>query len=342
MELKVIDVKNQEKGKIKVPVQFDEEVRPDLIKRAVLAIQSHARQAYGAKPDAGLRASADLSRRRRAYRGSYGFGISRVPRKILLRRGTRMYWVGAEIPGTVGGRRAHPPKSEKIWAEKLNVNENRKAIRSAMAATLDKTLVEARGHKVPENYPFVMDDDFEKITKTKELKESLLKLGFEEELKRSSVKKIRAGRGKSRGRPYKKKKGLLIVVSERCPLVGAAKSMPGVDVVEIRNLNTELLAPGTDVGRVTLFTKKSLDLLEKEKYFVLRRRLPKARTTKTTSKKIIHTEEDIDVKKTEEKETKTKKASKTTTKKSSKKAPVKKATAAKKKKSTKKTTKKKE
>src|SRR3989338_318436 len=120
MKLAILDLSKNKIGEIKMPPQFEEEIRPDLIQRDVLAIQSHKRQGYAADPLAGKRAAAKLSRRRRKYRGSYGLGISRVPRKILSRRGTRMNWVGAFAPGTVGGRRAHPPKAEKIWWQKIN------------------------------------------------------------------------------------------------------------------------------------------------------------------------------------------------------------------------------
>ena len=113
MKLAVYNLNNEKVKEINLPRQFNEQPRPDLVRRAVLAVQSHKRQPYGAKPEAGKRASAVLSRRRRDYRGSYGLGISRVPRKILSRGGTRMNWVGAFAPGTVGGRRAHPPKAGK-------------------------------------------------------------------------------------------------------------------------------------------------------------------------------------------------------------------------------------
>ena len=64
------------KGKeISLPTHFSEEIRPDLIKRAVLVIQANKRQQYGADPRAGMEYSASLSKRRRAYRGSYGRGI---------------------------------------------------------------------------------------------------------------------------------------------------------------------------------------------------------------------------------------------------------------------------
>ncbi len=118
MKLKIISIKKAEAGERELPAQFKGLVRPDLIKRAVLSLQSNKRQAYGASPEAGKRHSAELSRRRRKYRGSYGHGISRVPRKILSRSGLRFNWAGAVAPGTVGGRRAHPPKTEKIWTKK--------------------------------------------------------------------------------------------------------------------------------------------------------------------------------------------------------------------------------
>ena len=99
MKVVKFTVESVQQGDVELPKQFDEEFRPDLIKRAVLVVQRNKRQVYGAKKDAGKRASAELSRRRRKYRGSYGAGISRVPRKILSRRGTRFYWVGAFAPG---------------------------------------------------------------------------------------------------------------------------------------------------------------------------------------------------------------------------------------------------
>ena len=38
----------------------------------------------------------------------------------MSRSGTRLNFTGAFAPGTVGGRRAHPPKAEKNWQEKVN------------------------------------------------------------------------------------------------------------------------------------------------------------------------------------------------------------------------------
>ena len=268
MKLKILDQEKKEKGSKDLPKQFDEEIRRDLIKRAVETLQSNQRQRYGAKPEAGKRPSAELSKRRRKYRGSYGIGISRVPRKILSRRGTRFNWVGAFAPGTVGGRRAHPPKAEKTWEKKINKKENRKAIRSALAATIAKDIVVERGHKVPENYPFILDSYVEGIDKTSAFKKMLLQLGLQDEVTRGSKKTIRAGKGKMRGRKYKRKSSVLVVTSESCKLLKTCNNITGVDVVQVNELNAELLAPGGEPGRLTLFTDKALEKMEKEGLFI--------------------------------------------------------------------------
>ncbi|MBI2574634.1 50S ribosomal protein L4 [Candidatus Woesearchaeota archaeon] len=267
MKLSIMGLDKTEKGSIELPQQFSEPVNRDLIKRAVLALQANKRQPYGAKPTAGKRQSAKISRRRRNYKGSYGMGISRVPRKTMSRSGRRFMWMGAFAPGTVGGRRAHPPKAEKIWAQKINKQENRKAIRSAIAATLNKELVAARGHKAPEAYPFVLGSGAETIQKTKEAAKALAGIGFEDELIRASKKTIRAGKGKMRGRRYVTKKGLLLVVAKSCELMKAARNLPGIEIVEVNRLNAELLAPGTAPGRMTLFTESAIERLGKERLF---------------------------------------------------------------------------
>jgi len=267
MKIKVKDLENKEIRTIELPVQFSESIRNELIKKAFLAIIASKRQPYGSFEDAGKRPSAKLMRRRRVFRTAYGYGISRVPRKILARRGSRLIWVGAFAPGTVSGRRAHPPKSEKIFTKKLNKKENKKAIRSALSASLKKDLVLKR-YKIPEDYPFVITSEIEKIRKTSEVKRVLEKLGFKEELERMSDRKIRAGKGKARGRKYRRKRGLLIVVgNDKCELKKSAKNL-GIEVVGVKRVNVEVLAPGANPGRLVLFTEDAIKSMEKEKLFV--------------------------------------------------------------------------
>ena len=268
MKLPIYDVSSKKIGEMNLPAQFSEGIRQDIISRAVLAIRSNKRHPHGASPDAGKRASAEISKRRRRYRGSYGHGISRSPRKILSRRGTRMFWVGAFAPNTVGGRRAHPLKAEKNWSIKINTKERRKAIRSAISATVLRDLVKKRGHIVPNNYPFALDAKFEELTKTKDVIDILNAIGLGKELERVEDKSIRSGKGKLRGRKYKSKKGpLIVVVSKDAKLIKAAANVPGIDIVDVKNLNAELLAPGEVPGRLTIWTSGAIEMLEKEKLF---------------------------------------------------------------------------
>ncbi len=268
MKLNVLSLKKAELKKADMPKQFSEPVRQDLIKRAVKAIESHTRQPYGSSPRAGLRHSAFVSKRRHKYKTTYGIGQSRTPRKVMSSRGTRFNWVGAVAPQTVGGRRAHPPKAEKIWEQKLNKKENRKAIRSALSATVVKAIVEERGHKVPDNYPFIIESKIEAISKTKEAIDLLETLGMTPDLERSSVKKIRAGKGKARGRKYKTRIGpLLVVADEECAAMQSFANIQGVDVEVVHNLNAQLLAPGCMPGRLTIFSETAIARIEKENLF---------------------------------------------------------------------------
>ncbi len=264
MKIPVVDKTKKEVSKKELPTQFDEPVRNDLIYRAVMTIQANDRQPYGSDPEAGMKVSAKLSRRRRNYRGSYGQGMARTPRKVISRRGTRFNFTGALAPNTVGGRRAHAPKADRIWDKKLNTKERKKAVCSALAATVDKDIVTKRGHLLPKEFPFILSNDIESIAKTKDVIELLFALGFKDELDRTKEKIKRAGKGKNRSRPYKVKKSVLFVVSKKCALHKAAANVSGVDIVTPDHLSAELLAPGANPGRLTLYTEAAIDAISKQ------------------------------------------------------------------------------
>ncbi len=268
MKIPVLTLAGSKTKDAELPEQFNEPIREDIIYKAVRVVQANKRQKYGASFKAGNKYSSYTSKRRRAYRGTYGFGISRTPRKILTRRGRRLYWVGATAPNTVGGRRSHPPKPEKEFAKSINLKERRKAIRSAIAATVDKETVAARTSTAPPEFPFIVKDELCKVQKTKELREKLEKLGFSAELERSQSRKIRAGKGTLRGRRYKVKKSILFVVKEKCPLQLAVKNLLGMDIAIVDKLNAELLAPGAVPGRLTLWTEGAIDALSKNKLYM--------------------------------------------------------------------------
>ena len=76
-------------------------------------------------------------------------------------------------------------------------------------------------------------------------------------------RKVRAGKGKMRGRKMKKTVGPLIVVAEDEGIKKAARNMPGVDVETVDSLNVELMAPGTHPGRLTIWTRSAIEQLKK-------------------------------------------------------------------------------
>lgn len=268
MNSPVYTQKGTKVGTIDLPAQFDEEIRPDLIKRAVITIQTNKRQPYGAYERAGKQQSTKLSRRRRQYKTAYGRGISRVPRKTVLRRGTQFIWVGARAPSTVGGARAHPPKGYRLWEQHINRKERLKAVRSAIAATKDKDLVKHHGYFFTETLPLVVHKDVEGIKQTKELKHLLLTIGLKDDLTRVSKRTTRAGRGKLRGRKTKSPLGPLVVVSSSCDLIKAVQNLAGFEVCTVESLNAELLAPGAVPGRLVIWTQPALERLSKEHLFL--------------------------------------------------------------------------
>ena len=260
-KVKTYSLKGKAGTAIDLPSQFDTPFRPDVIKRAVLAIQSKRYQPKGVDELAGKKNTAES--------WQTGHGRSRMPR--IKGSGTGAANRAAFAPGTVGGRVAHPPEARKVILERINKKENRLAIRSAIAATASKERVESRGHKidgVPE-LPLVIDDAIESLLTTKDVAESLTKLGLDEDIKRASDGRgVRAGKGKMRGRKMKTPKSFLIVVGEDKGISTAARNLPGVDVVEVHGLNAELLAPGTHAGRLVVWSKSAIERLEKEDLFV--------------------------------------------------------------------------
>ena len=249
--VEVLDLSGNSIRETRLPGVFSEEYRPDLIRRAVLAMQSHRLQPKGTSPLAGRKTSAES--------WGAGRGVARVPR---IKNGRR----AARAPQAVGGRRAHPPKTEKVLKRKINDKERRKAIRSAIAATINPELVRSRGHKFSEGVvlPIVVENSFVTLEKTADVEEFFQTIGIGADLLRARERKIRAGRGKMRGRRYKTKKSVLIVISGdeaedpgNIKITSSARNLPGVDVSYVGALNAELLAPGTHPGRLTVWTESS-------------------------------------------------------------------------------------
>jgi len=256
---KVYDLDGNVKEEIQLPEIFSTAYKPVVIQRAVLAAQSARRQPYGTNPLAGKRTSAHYHGKRK-YRYSM---MNKEMARIARIHGKIGYMAmrARFVPQAVKGRRAHPPKAEKIWMQKINAKELQLAIKSALAATADKELVKSRGHLFEKELPIIFIDDFENVKKTKDVKKILLAVVGHAELARAEKKKIRAGKGKMRGRKYKKRKGPLLIFSKQCDAIKAARNIPGVDVSTADGINIELLASGTHAGRLTVLTKSALQKL---------------------------------------------------------------------------------
>ncbi len=247
---KIMDITGVSKGDIELPAVFDEIYRPDLIKKAVLAAQANRLQVYGPTPYAGMQTSAD--------NWGPGRGVARVPR---IKTGNRV----ARITQARGGRKAHPPKVEKDYSEKINKKERYRAINSAIAATANPELVRNRGHRFDAELPIVAADGFQDIKTTKEVIGFMEAINvYDDVIRAKNGKHIRAGGGKRRGRKYKKPKSLLIVIGDDNGIVRAARNLSGVDVINVNRLNAELLAPGTHAGRLVIWTESAINILGEE------------------------------------------------------------------------------
>jgi len=183
-----------------------------------------------------------------------GRGISRVPR---VGGHGPLSGTAAFAPGTMGGRMAFPPVTSKRTAKSMNRKERRVALDSAIAATGSKELVRGRGHKFDEDIelPLVVTDEVEKFSKSSAAKTFLAAIGVSDDIDR--VKKSKRIRGKNRTHSV----GPLLVVGEYQGAQRAFENFEGVDVLRVKDLNVEALAPGTHPGRLTIWTESAVKTL---------------------------------------------------------------------------------
>lgn len=262
METKIkLDVLDKTGKKVSdFDISINEDIRDDIFKKAVISESSLFRQRKGADPLAGKRQVINLTKRRRGFRTTYGRGGSRSPKKSMWARGTQHRFVGAFAGFTVGGRKAHAPKAEKNIIREINNKEWFKALKVGVLASLNNEIVLNNGQKVPKTYPFILDNSVEEISKTKDFKDVLEKLGFGMEIERVDYKKVRAGKGTMRNRTYNRKRGPLVVVSSfEAPLLKAARNVSGFEVVTPELLMVSDFGMDVNPGRAVLFTKNAIE-----------------------------------------------------------------------------------
>lgn len=265
MKGNILDINGKKKKEIELPNCFNESIRTDLVQKMIEA--KKVWQPYSPSPVAGNQYSASgvLKHHRKVWKSQYGRGMSRIPRKQMSRRGSQFNWVGATVPNTRGGRRAHPPRAISMMSlPNLNKKELKMALASAIAATANsKLLIKRYSSLESKNYtnlPIIVESNFIK-PKIKEVL-SELKAILPNELFNLAIKKrsLRSGRGKLRGRKYKKTAGLLLVIGNEENLKTTA-----FDVQKVKTLGVNDLAKG-GLGRLTIYTEKAIkDLGEKFK-----------------------------------------------------------------------------
>jgi large subunit ribosomal protein L4e len=134
-----------------------------------------------------------------------------------------------------------PLKVFRRWHRKVNVNQRRHAIASALAASAVTPLVQARGHKCDSvvEFPLVVEDKLESYEKTKEAGACLKRFAMYEDVQKvADSKTMRAGKGKLRNKRFRVRKGPLVVYSnENVKLVQAFRNVPGVEVANVNRLN---------------------------------------------------------------------------------------------------------
>ncbi|MEM3116343.1 MAG: 50S ribosomal protein L4 [Candidatus Pacearchaeota archaeon] len=259
-KLEIINLEGKKIKEIDTPKFFKEKIREDIVAKVLET--KKIKQPYGPFSEAGKQhsASGKIVHRRNVWRSGYGWGISRIPRKIMSRRGSRFHWIGAEVASTRGGRRAHPPKPLSMMKKKkINKKEALIALLSALSSTANKDYVlkkyESLNEKDIRSLPIVIDTiSINKIKDfIKNLKNILGKELFKVALKR---KKIRSGKGKLRGRKYKKNAGILIVTGKNEEVKTNL-----LDVKKAQNVNVSDLAKG-GLGRIVIYTENAIKELQ--------------------------------------------------------------------------------
>jgi len=156
-------------------------------------------------------------------------------------------------------------KIYRRWHRHISVGQRRFAVSSALAATGVTALVMARGHKIDEvpEVPLVLSDSLNGVSKTKEARAILERLGAIGDVEKSAdSKKVRRGVGKSRNRRFVQRRGPLVIYDVSEGLDRGFRNLSGVEVKNIDNLSLLDLAPGGHLGRFCIWTKGAFEKLD--------------------------------------------------------------------------------
>nr|SVE70492.1 EOG090X0822 [Daphnia similis]SVE71116.1 EOG090X0822 [Daphnia similis]SVE72375.1 EOG090X0822 [Daphnia similis] len=239
---------------VQLPAVFRAPIRPDIVSFVQQQMSMNRRHPYCVSEKAGHQTSAE----------SWGTGraVARIPR--VRGGGTHRSGQGAYGNMCRGGRMFAPTKIWRRWHRKINVNQKRYALCSAIAASGIPALVMSKGHMindVPE-MPLVVSDKVQEYNKTKQAVVLLRRLrAWTDVQKVYKTRRFRAGKGKMRNRRRTSKLGPLIIYGKDQGLTKAFRNIPGVSLISVNKLNLMKLAPGGHVGRFCIWTESAFQRL---------------------------------------------------------------------------------
>jgi len=247
--------KSHSEVSISLPAVFRAPIRPDVVNFVHDQMAKNTRQPYAVNKDAGHQTSAE----------SWGTGraVARIPR--VRGGGTHRSGQGAFGNMCRGGRMFAPTNTWRRWHRKININQKRFAMVSAIAASSSPALVMSKGHMIQEipEVPLVVPDKVQELVKTKDAVLTLKRYrAWTDVLKVYKSKRFRAGKGKMRNRRRIQRTGPLIVYARDQGLVRAFRNIPGVDTIDVEKLNLLKLAPGGHVGRFCIWTESAFRKLD--------------------------------------------------------------------------------
>merc|ERR1719446_1067915 len=168
-----LTAEDESSKQVELPAVFLAPIRPDIVQFVHTSMNKNKRQAYAVYANdchniqAGMQTAAE----------SWGTGraVARIPRVP----GGGTHRAGQAAFGNMcrGGRMFNPTKTWRKWQRKINVNQRRYAVCSALAASALPSLVMARGHRVEDvpEVPLVVNDL--ESTKTSKAKAMLQEVG---------------------------------------------------------------------------------------------------------------------------------------------------------------------
>ena len=259
MKAVVLSINGNKKEEIELPAVFSMAVKYNLIHKAFVSIDSHRFQIQSRHESAGMDVAADT------LNPPTGHGQARIAR-MKGGGGGRQGQAGG-VASIRGGRQAHPPTNKKNIYKKINKNEKKLALCSAISATKSKELIKLRGHKINKikSIPIIVDDELELVTQASKINQILNDLNLLEDIQRLQKRKKRSGKPALRKRTKKIGKSVLFVTKNQKNLSNACSSFPGVDVRSTKTLSVSDLAPGADVARLTVYTKSAINEISKIK-----------------------------------------------------------------------------